>query len=64
VAQEIEDVGRSERNAAQGLIRQILIHVIKAVSVSNIDLTMHARDLPASGREHAQALTSNRLWAI
>ena len=41
VAEEIEDVGRSELNAAQGLIRQILIHVIKAVSVPNVDLTMH-----------------------
>jgi hypothetical protein len=41
VAEEIEDVGRAEFNAAQSLIRQILIHIIKAVSVPDVDLVMH-----------------------
>jgi hypothetical protein len=43
VAEAIEDVGRSELNAAQSLIRQILIHVIKSASVPNVDLVMHWR---------------------
>jgi hypothetical protein len=43
VAEEIEDVGRSELSAAQSLIRQILIHIIKAVSVPNVGLVMHWR---------------------
>jgi len=41
VAEEIEDVGRAEFNAAQSLIRQILIHIIKAASVPDVDLVMH-----------------------
>src|SRR5437870_11319419 len=41
VAEEIEDVGRSELNAAQSLIRQILVHIIKASSVPDVDLVMH-----------------------
>jgi hypothetical protein len=41
VAEEIEDVGRSELNAAQGLIRQIFIHVIKATSTPDVDPVLH-----------------------
>ena len=43
VAEEIECVGRSEFAAAQSLIRQILAHVIKAVSVPDATPMMHWR---------------------
>jgi hypothetical protein len=35
VAEEIEDVGRSQFNAVRSYIRQILNHIIKALSVAN-----------------------------
>jgi hypothetical protein len=41
VAEEIEDVGRSELNAAQSFIRQIFIHIIKAASAPDSDSTAH-----------------------
>jgi hypothetical protein len=43
VAEEIECVGRSELFAVQSLIRQILIHIIKAVSVPEADAARHWR---------------------
>lgn len=43
VAEEIEDVGRSELMAVQSLIRQILIHVIKAVSAPDTAPILHWR---------------------
>jgi hypothetical protein len=41
VAEEIEDVGRSQFNAVRGYIRQILIHVIKALSVPGSRSMLH-----------------------
>src|SRR6266496_6361743 len=41
VAEEIEDVGRSQFNAVRSYIRQILIHVAKALSVSDSQSLMH-----------------------
>jgi hypothetical protein len=41
VAEEIEDVGRSEFRAAQSLIRQILVHIIKAASVPGAEAVPH-----------------------
>ncbi len=35
VAEEIEDVGKSELNRVESFLRQILIHLIKAASVAN-----------------------------
>jgi len=43
VAEEIEDVGRSEFLAVQSLLRQILIHLIKAVSASDALSMLHWR---------------------
>jgi Domain of unknown function DUF29 len=43
VAEEIECVGRSELFAAQSLIRQILIHLIKTVSTTDVGLAKHWR---------------------
>jgi len=40
VAEEIEDVGRSEFATVQSLTRQILIHLIKALSVSDRQLIL------------------------
>jgi hypothetical protein len=43
VAEEIEDVGRSQFIAVQSLIRQIFIHVIKAVSLPDAMSIRHWR---------------------
>jgi hypothetical protein len=43
VAEEIEDVGRSQFIALQSLSRQILIHVIKAVSMPEAMSLLHWR---------------------
>ena len=43
VAEEIEGVGRSELVAVQSFIRQILIHIIKAVSAPDTTLMLHWR---------------------
>lgn len=43
IAEEIEDVGRSEFLAAQSLVRQIFIHVIKAVSAPDATSVAHWR---------------------
>ena len=43
VAEEIECVGRSEFVAVQSLVRQILIHLIKAVSVPDATALLHWR---------------------
>jgi len=43
VAEEIEDVGRSQFIAVQSLSRQILIHVIKAVSMPEAMSLLHWR---------------------
>jgi len=43
VAEEIEDVGRSELMAVQSLIRQILVHLIKAVSAPDATSMLHWR---------------------
>ncbi len=43
VAEEIEDVGRSQLLAVQSLIRQVLIHVIKGVSVGETEPMLHWR---------------------
>ena len=43
VAEEIEGVGRSEFVAVQSFIRQILVHVIKAVSVPQASSLLHWR---------------------
>jgi hypothetical protein len=41
VAEEIEDVGRSQFNAVRSYIRQILIHVVKALSVPDSQSLLH-----------------------
>lgn len=41
VAEEIEDVGRSEFNTVQSLLRQILVHLIKALSAPHSEATLH-----------------------
>ena len=43
VAEEIEDVGRSELSTVQSLLRQILVHLIKAVSAPNAAARGHWR---------------------
>jgi hypothetical protein len=43
VAEEIEDVGRSEFFAVQSFVRQILIHVFKAVSAPDTVSMLHWR---------------------
>jgi len=43
VAEEIEDVGRSELATVQSLTRQILVHVIKAISLEDPQLTLNWR---------------------
>jgi hypothetical protein len=43
VSEEIEDVGRSQFLAVQSLARQILIHVIKAVSLPDDQSILHWR---------------------
>jgi Domain of unknown function DUF29 len=43
VAEEIEDVGRSQFVAVQSLIRQIFIHLIKAVSLPDAISMLHWR---------------------
>lgn len=43
VAEEIEDVGRSELSTVQSLIRQILVHVIKAASTPDAAARGHWR---------------------
>lgn len=43
VAEEIESVGRSELAAVRGNIRQILVHLMKAVSVQDASLIKHWR---------------------
>jgi hypothetical protein len=43
VAEEIEDVGRSQLLAVESLIRQILIHLIKAISADATEPLMHWR---------------------
>jgi hypothetical protein len=43
VAEEIEDVGRSELATVQSLTRQILIHLIKAISVPDKQLILNWR---------------------
>lgn len=43
VAEEIEDVGRSELVAVRSLVRQILIHVIKGVSAPGSEALLHWR---------------------
>src|SRR5688572_19810073 len=43
VAEEIEDVGRSEFIAVQSLLRQILIHLIKALSAARSESMLHWR---------------------
>jgi DNA-binding ferritin-like protein (Dps family) len=41
VAEEIEDVGRSELNTVRGLLRQILVHLIKAASMPDASARGH-----------------------
>jgi len=41
VAEEIEDVGRSELNAVRSYIRQIFIHLIKAASIPDVEPARH-----------------------
>jgi hypothetical protein len=43
VAEEIEDVGRSELATVQSLSRQVLIHLIKAISVPDKQLFLNWR---------------------
>lgn len=43
VAEEIESVGRSQFLAVESLLRQILIHLIKAVSIEAQDPLLHWR---------------------
>ena len=43
IAEEIEDVGRSELASVQSWVRQILLHLVKAASVSDPHLTMSWR---------------------
>jgi len=43
VAEEIEDVGRSELMAVQSFVRQILVHVVKAVSAPDATSVLHWR---------------------
>jgi hypothetical protein len=43
VAEEIESVGRSQFLAVESLLRQILIHLIKAVSIEARDPLLHWR---------------------
>lgn len=43
VAEEIEDVGKSERNAAESSLRLILVHLIKLVAVPQAPARKHWR---------------------
>lgn len=43
VAEEIEDIGRSELNSVWSFLRLILVQVVEAVSVPNADVILHRR---------------------
>ncbi len=44
VIEEIEDVGRSERNAVESLLRQSLVHLLKICGWPGSDAVEHWRD--------------------
>ena len=43
VAEEIEDVGKSEKHAAESALRSILVHLIKLAAAPNAPATRHWR---------------------
>ena len=48
LAEEIEDLGKSELRAVASLIRQIMVHLIKAASVPQSDAAAHWRSETAT----------------
>src|SRR5688500_3926208 len=72
VAEEIEDLGRAELRAATSLIRNIMIHLIKAASEPSSEATGHWRseatkfhdDLPGYyAPSMRQRINVQKLWA-
>ena len=68
VAEEIEDVGRSELNAVQGLIRQIFTYLIKAASTPDAEhwrgevVAFHNSLLDRFSTAMAQRIDLHRQW--
>lgn len=71
IAEELEDVGRAERNAAISLIRQIFVHVIKSASAPSAQsqahwtseiLTFRAQLMDVFQNSMAQRIELQRIW--